>query len=372
LTDTKTADPWPVLLVTRELGLGGSERQLAETALALDRACWQPHVACFTAGGFRARELVDAGVPVLKLGLRSLVSPSAIASAVRLGRYVNRHGIRLVHAFDVPADLFAVPAARLYRVPVVLSSQRAHRDLTPGPSRHLLRLTDRIVDAIVVNSQAVARQLTAEDAVPASMIRLAYNGLDTAIFRREGPRAETPWPAGSGPVTGVICALRPEKGLHLLLDAFAQVRRGKLLIVGSGTALPDLQARAQSLGLSGDCHFQPAQSTVAPWLRAIDIFVLPSLSEALSNALLEAMGCGCCPIASDTGGNPELVRDGETGLLFPSGNAGALAGRLRMVLAHPELRQKLAAAAAHRAHRDFTREVAAARMAEIYREFLER
>jgi len=362
----------PVLLASRELGLGGSERQLAETALALDRAHWQPHVACFRPGGFRARELADAGVPVLELGVRSFASPSAIAAATRLGAYLRRHKIRLVHAFDVPADLFAVPVARLYRTPVVLSSQRAHRDLTPGTTRHLLRLTDRIVDAIVVNSQAVARELRGQEGVPASMIRVAYNGLDTSIFRPEGSRASLPWTPGEEPVIGVICALRAEKGLHLLLDAFAQLRRGKLLIVGSGPALEGLQTRARSLGLGAECHFQPAQANVAEWLRAIDIFVLPSLSEALSNSLLEAMGCGCCPIASDTGGNPELVLDGETGLLFPSGDSHALAERLRTVLDYPDLRRRMADASRQRAHREFARETAAARMGEIYREFLEK
>ena len=354
-----------MLLAARELGLGGSERQLAETALALDRTYFRPHVACFVEGGFRARELADAGVPLLNLGVSSLLSPSVVRGAARLGRYVAAHGIQLVHAFDVPADVFVAPAARMFRVPVVLSSQRAHRDLVGG-QRHVLRLTDRIVDGIVVNSQAIARQLEEEDGVPASMIRLAYNGLDTAIFRREGPRAAV----AAGPVIGVICALRPEKGLHLLIEAFAQVRRGKLLIVGSGPALGELQERARSLGVAGECHFEPAVANVADWLRAMDVFVLPSLSEALSNSLLEAMGCGCCPIASDTGGNPELVRNGETGLLFRSGDAGALAERLRAVLDDAELRKALAAAAEERAHREFARAVAARRVGEIYREFL--
>jgi glycosyltransferase involved in cell wall biosynthesis len=356
------------MLATRELGLGGSERQLAETALALDRARWQPHVACFTAGGFRARELAAAGVPVLELGVQSLVSSSAIAGARRLGAYVARHGIQLVHAFDVPSDLFAAPVARLYRVPVVLSSQRAHRGLTPGFTRHLLRLTDRIVDAIVVNSRAVARELIAEDGVAPSMIRLAYNGLDTSVFRREGTRAETPWASGE-PVIGVVCALRPEKGLLTLVEAFAKVRGAKLLIVGSGPMLGELEARARALALGDACRFQPAVANTAEWLRAIDIFVLPSLSEALSNSLLEAMGCGCCPIASDVGGNPELVQHGVNGLLFPAGDAEALGARLRMV-EDGVLRMKLAAAAAERAKREFAREIAARRMGEIYEEFL--
>ena len=80
----------------------------------------------------------------------------------------------------------------------------------------------------------------------------------------------------------------------------------------------------------------------------MDIFVLPSLSEALSNSLMEAMGCGCCPVASDTGGNPELVTDGETGLLFPVGDAEALAERLALLLDQPEYRRRLAAQAERR------------------------
>src|SRR5580765_2731200 len=94
----------PVLLMARELGLGGSERQLAEIALALDRDRFDPHVGCFTAVGFRAQELRDAGVPILELGVRSLVSGSAFSGAWRMGRYLRRHRIRLVHAFDVPLD----------------------------------------------------------------------------------------------------------------------------------------------------------------------------------------------------------------------------------------------------------------------------
>ena len=356
------------MLLARELGLGGTERQLTETALALDRAQFEPHVGCFTAGGFRARELREAGVPILELGVPSFVSPSMVSAARRMGAYMAANRIELVHGFDVPLDLFAVPVARFFRVPVVLASQRASRSLVSGATRHMLRLTDRLAHGIVVNSKAVARELSAEDGVPASKVRLVYNGIDTALFRRQGDRAALPW-CGGGPVIGIVCALRPEKGLNLLLDAFARVRHrypeARLLIVGSGPMLEQLRASA-----SDACHFEPAVKNVAPWLRAMDVFVLPSLSEALSNSLMEAMACGCCPIASDVGGNPELVAHGETGLLFPSGDAGALAARLDLVLRDVELRRRLAANAEHRMHTEFARQTAARRMGEVYREFL--
>ena len=356
--------------MARELGLGGTERQLAETALTLDRQCFEPHVGCFTEGGFRAKELREVGVPILELGVRSLISASAVSGARRMGAYLARHGIGLVHAFDVPLDLFAVPVARLYRTPVVLSSMRAHRDLTPGVTRHLLRLTDRMVDGIVVNSRAVAREL-AEDGVPASMVRLAYNGLDTTRFRREGERAMLPWSDGTSVVIGVVCALRPEKDLGILMEAFRKLKSArigvKLVIVGSGPMLAELQA-----GSDADCHFEPAVGNVAPWLRAMDIFVLPSLSEALSNSLMEAMGCGCCVVASDTGGNPELVQDGQTGLLFPVGDAEALAACLMRLLDEPDYRLRLGAQAERRMQQHFTREHSARTMGRIYQEFLAR
>ncbi len=361
--------PLEVLLLARELDLGGSERQLAVTALGLDRALFHPHVACFRGGGFRARELKRAEVPVLELGVRSLVSRSAFYGARRLGRYLARHRIQLVHAFDVPAVLFAVPVARLYRVPVVLSSQRAHRALTPGLTRHLLRLTDRLADGIVVNSKAVARELAAEDGVPRSLLHLAYNGIDTGRFRPEGSRAPLPWPEPRL-VIGVACALRPEKGLLTLLEAFATIQgrwpQAKLLIVGGGPFEAQLKERSRELQLGPACHFQPAVEEVAPWLRAMDIFVLPSLSEALSNSLMEAMACGCCAVASDAGGNPELIEPGQTGLLFPAGDSRALAAALDALLENPPLRQGLAQAGAAFIHDGFSSQAAARRMGRIY------
>src|SRR5690242_15395505 len=143
--------PWPVLLLVRALGLGGTERQLTHIACGLDRARFEPHVACVDPGGFRSQDLADAGIPVLALPLKSLWGPSAVSGALLLRRYVREHGIVAVHTFDTPMNLFGVPAARACRVPVVLASQRAYRELTPAFGRRLLRLTDRMVDGVVVN-----------------------------------------------------------------------------------------------------------------------------------------------------------------------------------------------------------------------------
>lgn len=359
--------PAPVLLMARELGVGGTERQLAEIARALDRARFSPHVACFRGGGFRAEELAASGVPVHDLGLRSFFSPSLAAAARRLGALVGRHGIRLVHTFDVPANLFGVPAARAFRVPVVLSSQRADRALAGEAARHLLRLTDLLVDGIVVNSIAVRRMLVEEERFPSARVELCYNGLDTARFT-PGPRCRPAPLAGASLVVGTLCAFRPEKDLPTLIEAFARVRALrpglKLLLVGGGPVLPALEERARALGL--DCHFEPATADAPAWMRAIDIFVLPSLSEALSNSLMEAMASGCAAVASRVGGNPELIEDGRTGLLFDAGDVAGLGSRLQILIENDRLREDLAESAAARIRRSFSLEAAARRMAEIY------
>ncbi len=361
------------MLMVRELGLGGSERQLTETALRLDRSRFEPHVGCFRPCGFRGEELARAGVPVERFPVHSFLHPSSLAAAVQVGRYVERHRIQLVHSFDTPMNLFGVAAARAFQTRVVLSSQRANRELSSGLERHLLRLTDSMVDAVVVNCDAVRRHLLQDESVPAGRIRVCHNGIDTGRFH-PGERSRPAELREAGVVIGVVCALRPEKGLHLLLEAFRKIRGGavkpKLVVVGDGPSGPELKSLCSQLGLNEDCLFVAATKHVADWLHAIDIFVLPSLSEALSNSLMEAMACGCAAIASRVGGNGELVRHGQTGLLFERADSGDLARWLAELIGNPESRHNLAKEGARFIRENFSLDRAAARMGEIYEEAL--
>lgn len=366
--------PWPVLLMVRELGLGGSERQTVEIARALDRSEFSPHVACLHSEGLRRRDLEDAGVPILALPVRSLAGLSALSGARLLRRYIREHSIQLVHTFDTPSNLFGVPAARLARTPVVLSSQRAYRELTPPFGRRLLRITDRLADGVVVNCQALVRHMVRDEGVEISRVLLCLNGIDTGIFQPGPAVPRSTVLKDAELVVGIVCGLRAEKGLDLLLHAFARIAvpGRKLVIVGSGPLRSEIEALSSRLSLQPYCDFEPATNAVTDWLRAIDVFVLPSRSEALSNSLMEAMACGCAVIASDTGGNPELVGHDSTGLLFPSGDIEALASALARLADSPSLRASLGARAASFIRERFTLAQAAQRMAAIYREKLQR
>jgi glycosyltransferase involved in cell wall biosynthesis len=363
---TDLARPTPILLTVRELHHGGIERDVTKIALKIDRSRFEPHVASYQAEGMRFEELVRAGIPFLHVPFHSLKSPTALSAAMRIRRYIREHRIRLVHAYDSSA-VFVVPIARALRVPAVLSSTLGSRDLLDRRTRRQVRWTDRIVDSIVVNCEAMRRHMIDDEHVPSERIQLCYNGVDMAEFHPEATRKPI---ADASIVIGTVCVLRREKALDLLQEAFARVchlKLGmKLLIVGSGPELSRLEANNRRLGLQGVCEFVPATQLVPQFLRACDIFVSCSNSEAFSNTILEAMACGCGVVGSRVGGTPELIGNDERGLLFQSGNAGDLAAKLTTLIGNEALRRAFGARAVEFARRNLSIEIAAARMAEIY------
>ena len=358
--------------MVHELGIGGCERDLSKMARYLDRSLFTPHVACFHSEGLRTQELRDAGIPILHLPIRSFLSYSAIRGARMMGRYLKENEISIVHAYDVPTVIFGVPVARAYGVPAVIATQLAYRDLFRRSYQKLLRLTDRLAHCVVVNSAAVRKHLIEDEHVPPSRVFLSYNGVETRSFHPGIARRQV-FEQGQL-VIGTLCALRSEKRIDVLMRAFAVVRQArpdiKLLVVGSGPMLESLQALRTELGLEPHCRFEPATADVAPWLRALDVFVIPSESESFPNALLEAMACGCCVIGSRIGGIPELIEDGQSGLLFQSGNIQELAAKLRLVVDDAALRGRLAQAAARTAHDRFSMEIAARRTESLYKALL--
>jgi L-malate glycosyltransferase len=360
--------------MVRRLHHGGSERQMTEVALSLDRGRFAPHVGALIVQGSRADELCAAGVPVVEVPVSSFKSPRSLAAAWELTRYIRANNIRLVHAFDMPLTAWAIPIARHFTKAVALASQRCHLDLASPWLRRAVLFAERGADGVVVNCEFLRRHLMEDAGIPAERIHLCYNGIDLTLFHRaESVRPEKLPPESL--VIGVVCVLRPEKGLPTLLEAFAAVRNLapnlRLAIIGSGPMLAQLQSLARDLGVLDACVFQPETGQVEDWLRNIDIFVLPSLSEALSNSLMEAMACGCCPVASRVGGNPELIDDGVRGLLFPPGDAAGLAAALRELILGPDLRRRMADAAHDFVHANFSRETATRRVEQIYSGLLE-
>lgn len=340
-------------------------------ALSLDRGLFAPHVA-YVESGFREGELRRAGVPLLKLPLSSYLNASAWRSAALLRGYIGEHRIRLVHTFDFAITIFGAPAASMLTDAMVLSSQRCHFSLIPRKHLWLLRMAHRMARGIVVNAEAIRRHME-EQGYDGARIHVCHNGIDVEQFAPE-PRRRIEGLEVAELVIGVVCVLRPEKNLEALLDVFARVageRSGlRLLVVGSGPEREKLENQARQLGIARQCLFRPSVASVAECLRSIDIFVHPSRSEALPNAVMEAMACGCCVLASNAGGTPEVVTDSESGLLFAPDDRETLARQLRLVIDDAGLRKRLALAGVERIRARFSMALAARRMEEIYLTYL--
>ncbi len=358
--------PANVLLMIHSLGHGGSERQLANTALGLDRSRFNPHVASVLEG-FQAEELRRAGIPVFHVPLKSFVSPGVLGVARRVRSYIRENQIRLVHTFDYTLSLLGVPVARTCAGVTVLSSQRFYMDLVPDKYKRPLLLTHRMAHGVVANCEEMKRHLADSYAYPAERIQVCYNGIDTTRFFDSG-RKRFAGMEDASLVIGTVCVLRPEKNVGQLLEAFARVRSVrpgmKLVIVGSGPERESLAARSATLNIAHQCTFLPSTPDVPAAMRGIDIFVHPSLSEGLPNGVMEAMACGCAVVASRVGGCAELIDEGRTGFLFEAGDVEGLTRKLTAAIVDDEARVSMAYSGAQKM-KEFSLARAAARMQEI-------
>lgn len=360
------------MLLARELGIGGSERQLTELAKALDKNRFSVHVGYFREG-MRCGELAEAGIALCKLNVTSFRNLATVREIGKLGQYLQNHGIQIAHAFDYPLTCFAVPVARAFHVPVVLSSQRGSRNLIPGLYRRLVRAADLVVDGVVTNCKALEAQLIQEENLPRRHVHLCYNGIDLARYPRLTPRFRR---SPEAITIGCISVFRPEKNLGLLLRAasslFTSFPQIHILLVGSGSEENNLRELAERLRITNKLTLLQAQNNILSALEEIDIFVLPSTTEALSNSLMEAMACGRAVIASNVGGTPELIQHEQNGLLFESGSAADLRLQIAKLLPDPILRQQFGDAGRRTIIERFSIEQSARHMAEIYRGLLMR
>jgi L-malate glycosyltransferase len=366
------AKPVPILYVIHSLGHGGMERQMSAIVSRLDRSRFEPHVACVIEG-FRADEMRRAGVPIIRIPIRSFWDPGPFALAKFLSEYIKQYGIKMVHLFDTGMGFVTALAARSVSGVRLLTSQRSFMGHIPRKHRLLLLYAHWRASAVVVNCNATKVHFHRVYHYPLRRIQICYNGVDTQVFQ-PAPRQRLDALRDAPLVIGCVCVFRPEKNLPQLVEVFARLREKvpgvKLLLMGSGPEEPAIRAAAASMGVSGDCYFLPSSADVTAAMRSIDIFVHPSLTESLPNAVMEAMASGCCVVATEVGGCSELIEHGVHGLLAKPGNTADLMKCVNSVMIDAALRARLAETASSRMLREFSLDRAVQRMERIYEEQL--
>lgn len=334
------ARPVRILYCIDSLARGGTELQLMELIRRLDRERCEPHLLTLRPYDTQAFA-VDC--PHLAWQVPRVFSPHGMRSIGRLAGHLRRNRFDTVHTFFQDATLVGALAGRLAGVPQRLAG---FRDLgfwrTPAQDR-VLRPVYRTLTGFTANSRAVRDCFSREFGLRPERFRVIYNGVDISRY---------PWVEHPGPATdvGIVGNLnRRVKRTDLFLRAagllapdFPQVRWH---ILGEGELRAEYEELARSVGLGDRVFFAGSVDNVAGYLERLQIAVLCSDSEGLSNALLEYLFKGCAAVASDVGGNPELIRHGETGLLVPPDDPRALAEALRKLLADPEERRRMARSA---------------------------
>jgi glycosyltransferase involved in cell wall biosynthesis len=374
--------PTKILKFLTMFAIGGTERQFVYLAKGLDKSRFDIRVGCFSKKGEFLKDIEAMNLPVVEYPINSLYSPRMLQRQWRFARDLRRQNIRLVHAYGFYPNVFSVPAARFagcitiasVRDTGVFTSQIKLKTLSQRTACHL-------ADRVVANSSAVRNWLVGLgmdqnhiDVIPNG---IAVNGR-LARSRDFGIRHELGIDP-KVPVIAVISRLNPGKGIEYLLKAAVIVREqfpeARFLIVGGSyfdpAYKPALELLARQLKVADRVLFTGERNDIQQLLQEVNISVLPSLSEGLSNSLLESMAAGLPVIATNVGGNPEIVQDGKTGFLVPARDEKALSDAILRMLKAPELAERFGHAGYERVGTHFSLAAAVRKTEELYTMLLE-
>jgi len=365
-----------VMLFTDSFVYGGTERQLVQVLRHLDRGKYDLQVGCLKRKGPFLADVEALGIPIAEFPLNSLYNLRAARWFWQLVRFLRRQRIDILHAFDFYTSVFAVPAARLAGVPVILASRRETADDRTPWQRRAIRIACQLATHIVANSRAAGTRLPGLRDGESKKVTIVPNGINLDEFdptSAEPVQKQLGLVAGA-PVVGTVAALRPEKDLCTFLRAAARVSAAvpevRFLIVGGGAERQRLEGLTAELSLSAHVLFLGDRSDVSQNLAAMDVFVLSSIAESCPNAVLEAMAMARPVVAAKVGGLPELVEEGKTGYLVPAGNDEAMSRRILALLGDQPLREAMGEAGRARVEREFTIPAMKERLEALYDEAL--
>ena len=340
-----------VFLMTDSFETGGSERQFAALAQSLDSSLFRVHLGCIQRRG----AFLEGLGQVAQFGLGgSLYGLHSIRARLRLRRHLRFLDIAVAHAFDFYTNLTLIPAARSARVPVVVGSQRQLGDLlSPAQSRAQIVMF-RWCDAVVCNSRAAAAGLIGQG-IHESRIAIIGNGLPASCFEETAPTlTKTPGILRVGMVARMNSSAKNHRDfLHAAARIRERFENVDFILAGDGPLRSDLEREAHELGLAGKVFFLGDRRDISAVLASLDISVVPSSSESLSNVIIESMAAGLPVVASRVGGTPELITE-DRGILVSAGDDQALAGAIERLLQDPSQRTQLGRKAQLFARSNFT------------------
>jgi glycosyltransferase involved in cell wall biosynthesis len=358
----------------RQIATGLVEREAQVSAIVPEEAAIDP----------LARAAIAAGVTVERLTLsRGMLRPAGLKRLLRMVRLLRarRPDLLHLHLIGFGGGRWALLGAILARVPaIVCTIHVAPQERQDRKTRLGRALLTPFVDRYIAVSQASKDRLVANLDMPPASLVVVPNAVELGRFDAPAESARSAirrrWEIPpDAPVLGVLARLAPQKGLTYLISAMPAILAEHpdvyALVVGEGYLRPDLEAQARSLGVDGRVLLVGYHQNVVEHLQASDLFVLPSLFEGMPLSILEAMGAGLPVIATAVDGTPEVVLDGETGLLVPPEDPPALARAVNRLLSDRALATRMGQAGRARAD-SFSESALLDRVGSVYRQAIGR
>ena len=362
-----------ILIVSDEMEVGGSQRQIVHLMRGLDRTRWEPTLLFFRRPSFLVDELREAGIRCIHMPKQGRVSPLFV---FRLWKLLRSERFELIHAYSLTAELWIRALLPLLPATRFVASVRGLCLVYPDWQWRLKRWILGRADAVIANARAGADVTAQRTSCARARIDIVPNGIDMLepinASQVASARRLHDMPEGKA-VALFVGRLVVEKNLPLLIDAMAQInarQRPLLLIAGDGPLAMTIDGQIERLGLSGDIKRLGERSDSRWLMQIVDFLVLPSREEGLSNVILEAMAAQLAVLASDVGGNPELIEHGRTGMLFASGDCVALAANLQELTINSDLRQRLGSAARIHAKQHYSLQALVEQTEAVYRRVL--
>lgn len=375
---TESAEaPIRLMEFVRSFHLGGTEGQVVELLRSLPPS-YRVQLAVMNFVGPLSEEVAKLGFAPREFPLSSSVMrPQTLFQVARLGAYLRRERVQLLHVHDFYGSVLGVPAAKLAGAKVIvgrLDLAHWHNRI----QRAVLKRWTRLADHVIANAEAIRRQLMDEEGIASERITVIHNGLDLARFD-ERSRAElaSPLPDGHGEpwILHVANMNHPVKRQEDLLHALALLQQKdvacQVLFVGNGPRRPELEALAQKLGVAARAHFLGHRSDVPALYSRAFMGVLCSSHEGMSNAVMEGMAAGLPMVVTRVGGSPDLIVDGKRGRVVEPFAPAALAAAIEELLAHPAQAKAMGAAARDFVRRNLSLEAMVQRHDAVYRRVLQ-
>jgi glycosyltransferase involved in cell wall biosynthesis len=363
----RATEPVRVSFMIDRLSRAGTESQLLALIREVDRATVSPSLVLLDGEDDLSRALEPSDCPVLRLGVRRLASLTAARAARRLRAFWREHRPDVLQVYFLDAAYLGAPVAKLCGVKTVVRVRNNLGYWLTPRHRILGRLVRPFVDLTLTNTEAGKQALIERERHRADRVVVLENGVDTAKFNR----FMLPDTSKKRVRVGCVANLRPVKNIDGLMRAAktALERFPQLVfqVAGDGEERAALERLHGELGLGDRFVLRGSVADVPAFLRSVEIAVLSSHSEGMSNALLEYMSAGRAVIATDVGANATLVRHRKDGLLVAPGDEPAFVEALGELLAHPVRAAGYGASARQRVEAEYSRDAMRKRFEEFYR-----